>query len=120
MKYRIPDSRIVDFIGTTATVIIFGVFISVSLCLLRHSIPMPIKNLPFGNFTREDSGLEIVEATFALLSPAGGARENPEPLVFSFAAAVRATVVSILEMLFSLISSKFYDVATHHRENYES
>jgi len=65
MKYRSPDSRIVGLVdaATATTIIIFYRRLShLSLSLLRfpltparRPIPlrMPIKNLPFGDFTRE-------------------------------------------------------------------
>lgn len=70
----------------------------------------------------KNSSLEIVgpaQWVGRLLSLGGGARENPEPMDSFFAAAVRATVISKLEILSPLISSKFYNAA-HRRQNYES
>lgn len=82
---------------------------------------MPIKNLPFGDFTREDCGPEIVGPAHSedfvslslSLSRGGGgegggdAWENPGPMDSPFAvAAVRTTIVSKLEIPSSLIPPK--------------
>lgn len=144
MKYRSPDSRIVGFVGATATMIIFGVSrppprprrlllrLSAALSLLPPApaaprpTSMPIKNLPFGNFTREGSGLEIVgpgplrnvsssslekEALKSVLGRWTPRRPLPLPAM---------TIVPKLEIPFSLIPPKFHGARlVRHRENCE-
>jgi len=79
---------------------------------------MPIKkNLSFGNFTRKDSGLEIVRLAGQKTSLK---KEAPRRILrWTSFFAICVTVISKLEILSSLISSRFYNAA-HRRENYES
>jgi len=137
MKYRSPDSRIVGLVdaATATTIIVFYRRLShlslscyASLPPPRRPIPlrMPIKNLPFGDFTREREDLVsgIVGPTgpesFALLSLSHGGRERKGARLYPGSdgplRSLPAPGLPKLEIPCRLIPPKFHGAAPQPRK----